>query len=144
MAAQRHVGVCSSFQQLLHYLHAGKKPDMVKFCNALLSDCVWKRQGVTRSFPVAIAKESGEWPLQSRSVLALWESRRATTFLTFYKNKRVSDFNMVSSVTVCMQHHYTNTKDSGRGSRPPVLVVVPLPTLALLLRSSFCSIKSIT
>lgn len=39
--------------------------------------------GVTRSFPLAIARERGECPLQRRSVLALWDSRRATTLLAF-------------------------------------------------------------
>lgn len=45
--------------------------------------CVW----VTRIFPVAMARDSGEWPLQRRSVLARWESRRATTLLAFCKDK---------------------------------------------------------
>lgn len=32
-----------------------------------------------------MASERGEWPLQSRSVLALCESKRATTLLAFWK-----------------------------------------------------------
>ncbi len=42
----------------------------------------------TRSFPLAIARERGECPLQRRSVLALWESRRATTLLAFCKTNK--------------------------------------------------------
>lgn len=41
--------------------------------------------GVTRSFPVAMARERGECPLHRRSVLALCESRRATILLAFCK-----------------------------------------------------------
>lgn len=68
-----------------------------------------EEEGVTRSFPVAIARERGECPLQRRSVLALWESRRATTLLAFCKKqmdntdvRKRHAFCVVSSVVVCL------------------------------------------
>lgn len=36
-----------------------------------------------------MASERGEWPLQSRSVLALCESKRATTLLAFWKKTMI-------------------------------------------------------
>lgn len=60
--------------------------------------CVCGRRGVTRSFPVAIARERGECPLQRRSVLALWESRRATTLLAFCKKQ-------MDNTDVVRKHH---------------------------------------
>lgn len=82
-AAQGDVGICTSFQQLLHRL--GKEKKQVQDKVRVLY--VWGGGGrwCTRSFPVAIARERGECPLQRRSVLALWESSRATTLLAFCK-----------------------------------------------------------
>lgn len=99
VAAQGDAGVCPSLQQLLHCLDRGRKQvqDKVRFCaHLLVCVCVCGGAGgVTRSFPLAIARESGECPLQRRSVLALWESRRATTLLAFCTetNKHTSHLN---------------------------------------------------
>lgn len=44
-------------------------------------------ESLTRSFPLAMDRESGEWPLHSMSGFALWERRRRTMSLAHYGKK---------------------------------------------------------
>ena len=43
---------------------------------------------LTRSLPLAMDRESGEWPLHSELGLALWASRSRTTSLAHWAGER--------------------------------------------------------
>lgn len=82
--AKGDVWICPSLQQLLHCLGLRNRPSHSWGQTVVL----WREiRRFTPSFPVAMASERGEWPLQSRSVLALCESKRATTLLAFWKRR---------------------------------------------------------